>query len=359
MAKISHPNVLPVYDVGQYEGRIFVAMEYVEGPTLGDWVRKAKPAWNEIVEAYVAAGRGLAAAHTLGLVHRDFKPHNVLLATGGRPQVMDFGLARTASMPTEATSWSLSLSSDDDSDEETVASLTETGRVVGTPRYMSPEQHQGPNVDARSDQYCFCAALYESLYGIKPFGGGGLKRIGRRKIRGQLQPPPRNTKVPTRILEILERGLDPDPDARWPELGELLDALERPPRAPSLLSRILLPIAGVVLSAGMLAMPRMDGGSWTEPDVSVEPEQPDHATSDRAWPELELARRELGLGHPRRARQICQFAFTESLASNAREVSIDSAALMAEIETELGNHDEALHWARTARALSRAPADRS
>jgi tetratricopeptide (TPR) repeat protein len=258
-----------------FEGRPFVAMEYVDGPTLGEWIRKETRTWQEILGAYVAAGRGLAAAHELGFVHRDFKPHNVLIAADGRVQVMDFGLARWVADPTEAASWP--RVDDIEGSDETISSLTRTGRVVGTPRYMSPEQHQGPHVDARSDQFCFCAALYEALYGVKPFGGGGVKRIGRRKVHGQLQPPPHDTKVPARIQRALERGLHPDPAARWPDMPALLAALDG---APSRWAR--LPKLTAFASAGV-GMVSVLGVTSLAPDSGLEACLERAASIEQTW----------------------------------------------------------------------------
>src|SRR5579862_4327593 len=162
MARVSHANVLTVYDAGTVGDEVFIAMELVDGVTLGRWLRAERRAWRDVIDRFVGAGRGLAAAHAAGLVHRDFKPDNVLVAASGAVRVTDFGLARAAreSDPDAAPSPSASPSR-----------LTQTGAVLGTPAYMAPEQVRGEAVDARADQFSFCVALYEALWGETPFSG--------------------------------------------------------------------------------------------------------------------------------------------------------------------------------------------
>ncbi|HVE87032.1 MAG TPA: serine/threonine-protein kinase, partial [Myxococcales bacterium] len=179
MARVSHPNVIAVYDVGTLSNRVFVAMELVDGGTLKDWVRQKKRSTRDILRVFVEAGRGLAAAHAAGLVHRDFKPENVLISKkeGGRAQVTDFGLARLAGSSEDRGMKGAALTSlpkrlqqsADDRGRLLDAQITQHGLVMGTPQYMSPEQHLGKDPDARSDQFSFCAALYWALYGKRPF----------------------------------------------------------------------------------------------------------------------------------------------------------------------------------------------
>ncbi|HEU4536449.1 MAG TPA: serine/threonine-protein kinase, partial [Polyangiaceae bacterium] len=148
MARVAHPNVAAVYDVSEYGGRAFVAMEYIEGETLARWLKRRERPWPAVLERYVAAGRGLAAAHAAGLVHRDFKPQNVLVGEDGRVLVTDFGLARSVG-DDEATAPFLKA-------ETPSPFVTEPGQIVGTPAFMAPEQRSGCPVDARADQYSFC-----------------------------------------------------------------------------------------------------------------------------------------------------------------------------------------------------------
>ncbi len=154
--------MVQVYEVGEHEGRTFMAMELIEGGTLADWLAAKPRGWREILERFVAAGQGLAAAHAAGIIHRDFKPENVTMTRAGRVCVADFGLAAT-----EGTIPSMTL--DEVSEHAPVDRLSTTGTVLGTVRYMPLEQIRGEAVDARADQFAFCVALYEALWGVSPF----------------------------------------------------------------------------------------------------------------------------------------------------------------------------------------------
>jgi tetratricopeptide (TPR) repeat protein len=222
MARISHPNVMPVYDVGTRGERVFVAMELVEGVTLKEWLRQKPRSFRERLEVCVAAGRGLAAAHAVGLIHRDFKPDNILVGADGRPRVTDFGLARarTASEPPPKA---LNPSAVFDSP------LTRVGAVMGTPGYMSPEQATGQAVDERSDQFSFCATLYFALYGELPFAGDTLEEMVEARRQGRVRPAPSRTDVPAWVRQVMLRGLAGDPAERWPQMEPLLAALEHDP----------------------------------------------------------------------------------------------------------------------------------
>ncbi|HEY4239469.1 MAG TPA: serine/threonine-protein kinase [Kofleriaceae bacterium] len=221
MAKLAHPNVVTVFEVGELERRPFVVMEYVQGANLRDWLRAAPRTVREICERWIEAGEGLAAAHGAGLVHRDIKPENVLLGDDGRPRVGDFGLARELDsieevLPMAEPSASQSLLS---------SPMTQTGAVLGTPAYMAPEQFGGVQVDARADQFAFCVALWEGLWGERPFAGQTFQELHAAITSGTRRDPPAKPKVPTRIKSALERGLDPDPGKRFADMHDLLDAL--------------------------------------------------------------------------------------------------------------------------------------
>ncbi len=221
LAKLRHPNVIVVHDVGLQGERLFVAMEHVEGLTLGKWMAEADPprSSREVLEVFVAAGRGLAAAHAAGIVHRDFKPDNVMLASDGRVLVLDFGLARTSEQEEAPRVES--------SKDELVALSTPTtqaGTLVGTPAYMAPEQFEG-RADARSDQFAFCVALYEALHGQRPFAGENAFELCAAVTGGELRDPPRDTRVPAWLHRVVVRGLATAPEQRWPGLDELLAAL--------------------------------------------------------------------------------------------------------------------------------------
>jgi serine/threonine protein kinase/tetratricopeptide (TPR) repeat protein len=334
LAKLSHPNVVQVYDVGKFEGRVFVAMEFVEGETLSDWLRRDNTLAEKLA-MFIAAGRGLAAAHQAGVVHRDFKPDNVLVGHDGRPRVLDFGLARAAeyippprpvqSTPRQTTGALASIAQflntgpvaalrssrtgasdpertvsspeprllrpvplpkelpegnlatadpgadaalDDsrvlatgedvhaaetqvDGDPEYAATImsepglhisvaadnnsvvddvvTRDGALLGTPAYMSPEQFLGQRVDHFSDQFSFCVALYEALYGQRPFSGKNTMELALQTQEGSVADPPPNSEVPTRLRQIVLRGLSPRAANRYESMEALLAELEYDP----------------------------------------------------------------------------------------------------------------------------------
>ncbi|MEM6990850.1 MAG: tetratricopeptide repeat protein [Myxococcota bacterium] len=251
LARLSDPNVVSVHDVGLHDGRVFIAMEFVAGETIAQWLARERPPWSVVVDRYLDAGRGLAAAHAAGLVHRDFKPHNVLIGDDGRVRVTDFGLARARS---DAVDWSEEGSQDSmefvtgersTSELALDVALTRTGDQVGTPAYMAPEQFRGVTVDPRADQFSFCVAVYEGIYGERPFGGRTAPEIARRISRGRVRSPPSGRGVPSRVRRALLRGLNADPDERYPTMDSLLEALRREPfrRARRVAFVVLPPIA--------------------------------------------------------------------------------------------------------------------
>jgi hypothetical protein len=222
-AKIRHPNVVTVYDAGEVFGRVFIAMELIDGVTLKAHFRGRKRAWREVVDIMLGAGEGLAAAHAASLVHRDFKPDNVLVEAGGRVRVLDFGLARPA---TDAEGPTIRATAVIPADGPPVMrTLTQTGMLVGTPAYMAPEQHLARGVDARSDQFAYCVTLYECLYGQRPFAGDTQAELTMNVVEGRLQAPPRDRDVPPEIFGVLQRGLAVHPADRYDTLGELLAEL--------------------------------------------------------------------------------------------------------------------------------------
>jgi tetratricopeptide (TPR) repeat protein/predicted Ser/Thr protein kinase len=226
IARLSDPHVVAVYDAGTFGDQVFVAMEFVEGRTLRQWLAAEKRGWREIVDVFGLAGRGLAAAHAAGLVHRDFKPDNVLLGTDGRIKVADFGLARPAG---EVGNEGSGSSPGSGSGGLLASPLTKWGAVMGTPAYMAPEQLRGAAADARSDQFSFCVALWEALYGQKPFAGAGLREMLDAERRGEVREPPEGTGVPGRLQPVLRRGLSASPAARYPGMPELLHDLQHDP----------------------------------------------------------------------------------------------------------------------------------
>ncbi|MCR9159144.1 MAG: tetratricopeptide repeat protein [Nannocystaceae bacterium] len=224
LAKLNHRNVVTVHDVGVHDGRVFVAMEFIAGRTLRAWsdqVDGVRP-WKEVVSVFVSAGRGLAAAHAKGLIHRDFKPDNVMVGDDGSVRVMDFGLARGSAREDgarpdlEATLERLEASSSDPRE----ASLTKTGDLMGTPVYMAPEQFSRDSTH-RSDQFGFCVSMFEALHGVRPFEEDSWRALISKSTRAQ--PPDRD--VPWWLQAVLDRGLQPDPDARFESMDALLAAI--------------------------------------------------------------------------------------------------------------------------------------
>ncbi|WP_394829336.1 protein kinase domain-containing protein [Pendulispora albinea] len=218
MARLTHPNVATVYDVGAAFGRIFVAMELFDGGTLAHWIREQPRATREILEHFEKAGAGLRAAHEKGLVHRDFKPDNVLLGRDGRVCVTDFGLVHARVFDGE-------LEHDGRAHDPVV---TENGVRFGTPAYMSPEQHRGMPTDARSDQFSFCVALYEALYGERPFRGSTPRELLAAIEAGPTALPAKardGRNLSAKVRDSLRRGLSANREDRHPHMAELLQSL--------------------------------------------------------------------------------------------------------------------------------------
>lgn len=270
MARLTHPNVVTVHDVSMYEeldlglevafmgetleippSGVFIVMELVEGGDLRRWLNRRSRPWRVVLGVMIAAGRGLAAAHEVGIVHRDFKPGNVLIGDDGRVMVSDFGLARTATPsgtpspdgPHPQPSW----------DDASTGDITREGAVLGTPPYMSPEQHAGDGSDPRSDQFGFGVTLYEALFGARPFSGS-MSEMLRAKQAGRLRPLPARTDVPARVVAVIERALRPDPKDRFSSMAELLEVLERAGRprvSPQLLAGVAIVAVGVTVPVAL------------------------------------------------------------------------------------------------------------
>ncbi|MCH9682406.1 MAG: serine/threonine-protein kinase [Deltaproteobacteria bacterium] len=222
LARLSHPNVVPVYEVGEADGRLFLAMELIRGQSLDVWA-KSEHDWSTVLDVYVQAGRGLAAAHRAGLVHRDLKPHNIMRGEDGAVKVLDFGLVRLV----DAHEPSIGTTTDDAS-STAGSTITRAGTIVGTPRYMAPEQRRGEACDERSDQYSFCMALFEALFGELPKVGASPTELSALMLRGAQRV---SATLPVRVEQALARGLQVEPDARWPSVEALLAALSpRPAR---------------------------------------------------------------------------------------------------------------------------------
>ncbi|TKC99217.1 serine/threonine-protein kinase [Polyangium fumosum] len=257
LARLAHPNVVAIHDVGVTHGDVFLVMEFVEGPTLGAWLAERRRPLQEVLPIFLQAGRGLAAAHAVGIVHRDFKPANVVVGRDGRVRVLDFGLAREGLPPRGAASLGAGAA------DETMQSV-----VAGTPAYMAPEQHLGRRADARADQFSFCVALHEALHGVRPFRGDTPREILDSIQRGDVHAP-HAAELPAWFSEALLRGLSAKPEARHPSLVELLAILERDRRAlRRRIAMVVVPllaaaVAGVAVRASMgpAAEPPCQGAS--------------------------------------------------------------------------------------------------
>ena len=283
-AKLQHPNVVVVYDVGTFGENVFIAMEFVEGRTVSGWLHTATRSRREIMQIYLAAGRGLAAAHAAGLVHRDFKPDNVMVTNDGQVRVMDFGLARQMGEPAAEAKPSLPVSGevgptiDSTADLDATADLgsdavrnissssgkylsvklTQTGAMLGTPAYMAPEQFAVRPTDARTDQFSFCVALYEALYGGRPFEGETFLALMTSVTAGMVSDAPAKSKVPGWIRRVLLRGLQKDPERRYPSMSALLAALQTDPTVRA--RRLVAVIATLAfLTASAVAARRVVG----------------------------------------------------------------------------------------------------
>lgn len=225
LARLSHPNVVAVHEIGEYEGQLFIAMELVRGQSLRAWLAQQTRSWQERNEVFIQAGRGLEAAHEAGLVHRDFKPANCLVGEDGRVRVLDFGLARGS----EGHATSDSNPAETPSAEVLEATLTATGALLGTPAYMAPEQLRSQSVTAASDQFAFGVALYEALVGVRPFSGSSAHALYENIRAGSIAQGRGSGAAPSGLLDIVRRSLRVDPDARWPDMKTFVDALERFP----------------------------------------------------------------------------------------------------------------------------------
>jgi len=271
MARLTHPNVVAVHDVGTFQGRVFLAMEFVDGVNLKDWLKQKKRSWQEVRDLFVQAGRGLAAAHAVGLIHRDFKPDNVLIGKDGRARVADFGLARPRQESRQGESGDRSPGV-----PLLDRPITLKGTVMGTPRYMAPEQMRGKPTDERSDQFSFAVALYEALYGVRPFEPRKNSERLQAIESGQIQAPPAGHGVPEWMGQAVRRALSAEPAQRFLTMDGFLDALQRDARKGKVSVRVIA-AAGVAVAVaaagGVIALrpelrckgsERMLAGAWDQ-----------------------------------------------------------------------------------------------
>jgi eukaryotic-like serine/threonine-protein kinase len=245
IARLSHPNVVVVYDAGTMADRVYIAMEFVAGETVEAWLKSGKRAWSEVLDVFLAAGRGLAAAHAAGVVHRDFKPQNVMVGRDGSVRVMDFGLARLAEEPVEAGS---AVGSDSDRNAHPLT-VTKTGALLGTLAYMAPEQFARQAIDARADQFSFCVALYEALSGSRPaLAHLSTQDAGPRDDRSASSRP---SGIPGWLRSTIARGLSPDREQRFVSMDALLSSVNRTrTHVRRRVSALGIAFAAVLLSLG-------------------------------------------------------------------------------------------------------------
>ena len=336
LARLSHPNVVPVHEVGVLDDQVFIVMEFVVGRTLGDWIAQEDRSWREILAVYIQAARGLAAAHAGDLVHRDFKPANAIIGEDHRVRVLDFGLARSRQRGLDGPAGRDSdaeLDSEPDADAELDADadtdavadsdryklavaelngitpaeipiLTATNAVVGTPAYMAPEQLAGREVGPASDQFSFCVALYEALYDQRPYRGRSLIALGKAFDRGQIAAPPANSRVPGWLYPILCRGLQTEPEKRYPSMDALLAALQDDPvrkRRRRLAAMAVVAALATTTGLAIYALARPVGdppcagvgqeiGQLWNPETRAELERvlrdTGRAYADEAWPRV-------------------------------------------------------------------------
>ncbi len=246
MARLTHPHVVVIYEVGEHDERIFIAMELVEGENLRTWLDREERTPQAILEVLLGAARGLAAAHERGLVHRDVKPENILIDREGRARIADFGVARAeAAAPLSGRAPHTSE----------IRSMTATGALVGTPAYMAPEQLRGDGANERSDQFSLCVTLWEALYGARPFLADRIGDLLWKMAQGQLEATPAKADVPLHVRTALLRGLAVDASERFDSMADLVDALTTapaPPRRPWPWVAVAALVAAAVTAVGLV-----------------------------------------------------------------------------------------------------------
>ena len=328
LAQLSHPNVVQVYDAGVFEGRVFIAMEFVRGTTMTRWLESLQDLPrrrrnHRILDQFIACGRGLQAAHDAGLTHRDFKPDNILVGDDGRTRVADFGLARARSTSSTSSSSTgvkeprpngtppalrpvdaLAATEEEEREESASsnsfdATLTPRGAVVGTPAYMAAEVLRGQVASHRSDQFSFCVALFEALHGERPFHGASIRELEADIRSRTLTASSYHASLPTAVRKALTRGLSADADDRFPGMCTLLRELEEGPRRRR---RLLIGLAAVV-ALGLLALFLYQRGPEDSPERACA---------------LDGQRRMAALWHPARAESL-RHAIQAERGTYARE----------------------------------------
>ncbi|HUH01882.1 MAG TPA: serine/threonine-protein kinase, partial [Kofleriaceae bacterium] len=253
LARLAHPNVVTVYEVGDAGDAVFVAMELVDGESLRAWMQARPRTASEVREVFAQAAAGLAAAHAADLVHRDVKPDNIIVGGDGRVRVTDFGLARAGGTREAAVL---------DEDLALDRTISRTGAVLGTPAYMAPEQLRGEDADARSDQFGLCVAMFEALYGERPFAGDDVPALRERVLAGRPAPAPAEARVPRWLDAAVRRGISLDPAHRFSSLAAFEHELRRDRRGAQ---RWLLGGAAGAVVAASLGFVLLRGGDGPPP----------------------------------------------------------------------------------------------
>ncbi|MBK6920223.1 MAG: protein kinase [Deltaproteobacteria bacterium] len=286
-AKLSHPNVVHVYEVGQSGEQVFMAMELVRGVTLRQWRKQGALGWREIVQMYMRAAEGLIAAHEQGIVHRDFKPDNVLVSRDGRPQIVDFGLARAASDAITVTAEHPAVSASGSRLRD--FDITRTGTVIGTPAYMAPEQLARAEPSAKSDQFSFCASLFEALYGKRPFGGSTYSELEQSLTDGRPVQVDDRSSVPRAIHAAVMRGLAREPVDRHASMRALIDALHEAQRPRTRTWAALVAACALGLGGGAWWLGRTDGDAVAAASREPTAAAPRADAPSDAWAEIVAA----------------------------------------------------------------------
>ncbi len=278
LAQLSHPNVVPVFEVGDHDGRLFIAMELVDGDSLRTWLRNEPRTWREIVDVFLQAAEGLGAAHARGLVHRDFKPENALLGVDGRVRVVDFGVVAEGDAA-HATDAGEPVDENDD------ALRTQTGEFLGTPRYMAPEQFLGVRVGPQADQFAWCVAVYEALSRERPYPGASISDLASAVTGGAALPLPAG-EYPRAIADVLARGLSRDPNDRFVDMHALVAAVRAaiaPQRRtwPFVAAAVVVGTAvGIAIAVGNAKPPAAPAAPAAQAEPAIEPARLEGPPSD-------------------------------------------------------------------------------
>jgi tRNA A-37 threonylcarbamoyl transferase component Bud32 len=318
VAQINHESVVRVHEVGSVGEQIYVAMEYVDGGTLRDTLSLRRRTWRQSLDLFVPAARGLAAAHREGLIHRDFKPANVLVSRTNRVVVTDFGLVSTTGDSSSAAESPAPVFE---------SAITETGTALGTPAYMAPEQHAGATMDARCDQFAYCVALYEALYHQRPYTGTTLAELAEAKRQGPIDPPA-ESEVPAWLRQAVLRGMSPDPDERFESMDELIavidaELIERKPSWPR------------IAAAGIAAVALIGAYQWLTLAPSLEDSARRIALSKRlADSRAQIADINVALSEARRRGEIREAELLALLKAAEEEELAEVEGELLEIATD-------------------------